>query len=48
MSRIGFQKLFMGISFEKRNFSVNYYWKNGEREKKKKKKEKKKVSLLRV
>ena len=28
----------MGISFEKRNFSVNYYWKNGEREKKREKK----------
>ena len=37
MSRIGIQKLFMGISFEKMNFSVNYYWKNGEREKKRKK-----------
>ena len=36
----------MGISFEKRNFSVNYYWKNGEREKKEKKK-KKRVSILR-
>ena len=40
MSRIGIQKLFMGISFEKMNFSVNYYWKNSEREKKKKKKKK--------
>ena len=46
MSRIGIQKLFMGISFEKMNFSVNYYWKNSEREKKEKKK-KKRVSLLR-
>ena len=42
MSRIGIQKLFMGISFEKMNFFVNYYWKNGEREEKKEKKKEKK------
>ena len=34
MSRIGIQKLFMGISFEIRILSLNYYWNNGERGKK--------------